>query len=100
MSVCDFNGRYDIGTDIVRGNMSVECFYPATSMSLDESMGLGDMLLELSPISATFPLELVYPISGFDMCIPAVDRVIAIWYVYPNYTVTIGGKTFGYVYFK
>lgn len=100
MSVCDFSGRYDIGADVVRGHMSIETQYPYSYMSLEETMGVGDMLIELSPVSATFPIELVYPISGFDMCIPAVDRVLAIWYVYPQYTVTIGGKVFGYVYFK
>jgi hypothetical protein len=80
--------------------MNVECAYPETQMFLEETMGLGGMQLELSAVSSTYALELVYPLASSDICIPAVDRVITIWYVYPNYTVTIGGKMFGYVYFK
>lgn len=78
MSVCDFSGRYDIGVDVI----------------------IGDLRIDLTPVSSTHFVDVLYPESLNDICIPAVDRVIALWYVFSDYTVTIGGKTFGYVYFK
>lgn len=100
MSVCDFSGRYDIGADVIKGFMSVECSYPSIYMELEETYGIGDLRIDLTPVSSTHFVDVLYPESLNDICIPAVDRVIALWYVFSDYTVTIDGKTFGYVYFK
>jgi len=78
MSGCNINGNHTIGVNEVDGKMS-----------LGANQILGNHAIP----------KLDY-LSNVSMCIPAVEKVIAVWYVYGETVVGIDDKYYGYVMFK
>ena len=78
MSGCNINGNHTIGVNEVDGKMNVVT---------NEILG-----------NHAIP-KLDY-LSNVRMCIPAVEKVIAVWYVYGETVIGIDDKYYGYVMFK
>lgn len=78
MSGCNINGNHTIGVNEVDGKMNVVT---------NEILG-----------NHAIP-KLDY-LSDISMCIPAVEKVVAVWYVYGETVIGIDDKYYGYVMFK
>ena len=78
MSGCNINGNHIIGINEVDGKMS---------LAINQIIG-----------NHTIP-KLDY-LSDISMCIPAVEKVIAVWYVYGETVIGIDDKYYGYGTFK
>lgn len=78
MSGCNINGNHIIGVSEIDGKMS---------LGINQILG-----------NHTIP-KLDY-LSSVRMSIPAVEKVIAVWYVYGETVIGIDDKYYGYVMFK
>ena len=78
MSVCNLNGQMSLETNNTDGRMTI-CVDRTNS----------ERIINISEI-----------VSSLGVCVPNVDYIRVLWYVYGNNVVTIDNKFFGYVIFK
>ena len=78
MSVCNLNGQMSLETNNTDGRMTI-CVDRTNS----------ERIINISEI-----------VGSIGVCVPNVDYIRVLWYVYGTNVVTIDNKFFGYVIFK
>lgn len=101
MSGCNINGNHTIGVNEVDGKMSLvanKILGNHTIIGVNEIDG--EMSLWTNQVLGNYSIPKPDYLSNVRMCIPAVEKVIAVWYVYGETVVGVDDKYYGYVMFK
>ena len=100
MSGCNLNGVLSIGTGVENGALTLSVNKPVSEIQIDINKLIGSMFVSLDMPVSLKSISVSQIAGELSICVPNVDSIRVVWYVYGTNVVTIDNKFFGYVIFK